>query len=311
MDILLNVGLFIVALSVLLKASDWFINSAEQIGLAAGISPFIIGVTLIAFGTSLPELATSISAVYADASSIVAGNVIGSNITNILLVLSLTILFGREILIEHNIFDVDLPILFGSAIILYFILLDGDVSYIDMTILIIGMIVFLTSSLSAGRTEKKSRPTVSWKVYAMLVVGGTLVYFGAVYTIEAIVNISSSIGISEDVIALSVVALGTSLPEIVVSISAAKMGKASIAVGNVIGSNIFNTFAVMGIPRIFGSLEITDDILTFSLPFMVAVTILFLFICLSKRISKWEALLMIMLYVIYISTLIDKQPIEF
>ena len=307
MEILLNVGLFVVALAVLLKASDWFINSAEQIGLAIGISPFIIGVTLIAFGTSLPELATSISSVYADASSIVVGNVVGSNITNILLVLSLTVLFGREILIEHNIFDVDLPILLGSSLLLFFMLQDGSETLIEMSILIVGMIVYLASSFSTGRIEKKARRPASWKAYAMLVVGGTLVYFGADYTIHSIVNLSSLVGISEEVIALTVVALGTSLPEVVVSISAVKMGKASIAVGNVIGSNVFNTFAVMGIPRLFGNLEIPSDVISFGLPFMVCVTILFLFICISKRISKWEAMLMIMFYILYISILVEKQ----
>lgn len=305
MELIGNIVLFVVALTVLLKASDWFISAAEKIGLSVGISPFVIGVTIVAFGTSLPELASSISSVYAGISSVVVGNVVGSNITNILLVLSLTILFGREILIEHNILDVDLPILLGSALMLYFVLYDADVSYLDMGILLGGMVIFLTNSLSSDRTDKLSREPAGWKAYVLLLLGGILVYFGAEYTIQAISQISVQMKVDPEIIALTVVALGTSLPEVVVSISAAKKGKASIAVGNVIGSNIFNTFAVMGIPRLFGELEIPPEINEFGLPYMVAMTILFLVVCLSKRISKWEALIMILFYVLYIVILIE------
>ena len=306
MELLGYIVLFVVALGVLLKASDWFISAAEKIGLAVGISPFVIGVTIVAFGTSLPELASSISSVYAGISSVVVGNAVGSNITNILLVLSLTIIFGREILIEHNILDVDLPILLGSAFMLYFLLQDAEVSFLDMGVLLAGLAIFLANSFTSDRTEKKNREPAGWRAYGLLIFGGVLVYFGAEYTIVAISKISHMIGIDPGVIALTVVALGTSLPEVVVSISAARKGKASIAVGNVIGSNIFNTFAVMGIPRLFGRLEIPDQVINFGLPFMVGVTILFLIVCLSKRISRWEAFLMLLFYLLYIVILIDQ-----
>jgi cation:H+ antiporter len=115
MDVVINLGIFVVSLTVLLKASDWFIDSAEQIGLSMGISPFIIGVTIVAFGTSLPELATSIASVIKGESGIVVGNVVGSNITNIALVLGLTAAFTRQIELKYNIWHIDMPYLWGSA----------------------------------------------------------------------------------------------------------------------------------------------------------------------------------------------------
>lgn len=299
--------LFAVSLFVLLKASDWFISAAEKIGLAAGISPFIIGVTIVAFGTSLPELATSIKAVFDGVSGIVAGNVVGSNITNILLVLALTVILGREIILDHDVMDIDMPMLFGSSLILYFVAYDYQVTYLEAFLLLGGLFVFLMSSFQASPKEKRKRESVSIQTFGLLVVGAALVYFGADYTILSISEISTYAGIDPEVIALTLVALGTSLPEVVVSVNAARKGKAAIAVGNVIGSNIFNSFAVIGIPRLFGSLEISKNMVSWSLPFMIAVTFLFVLVCISKRISRWEGWLMLLLYTVYVAQLVDQS----
>ncbi|MCB0659125.1 MAG: calcium/sodium antiporter [Saprospiraceae bacterium] len=302
--------LFAVSLFVLLKASNWFISAAEKIGLAAGISPFIIGVTIVAFGTSLPELATSIKAVFDGVPGIVTGNVVGSNITNILLVLPLTVILGREIILDHDVMDIDMPMLFGSSLILYFIAYDYQVSYFEAFLLLGGLFVFLRSSFQASPPEKRQKGGVSIQTIGLLLVGATLVYFGADYTIFSISKISGYAGIDPEVIALTLVALGTSLPEVVVSVSAARRGKAAIAVGNVIGSNIFNSFAVIGIPRLFGKLQISESMVSWSLPFMIGVTFLFVLVCISKRISRWEGWLMLLLYAIYVAQLVDKSLIH-
>ncbi|MCB0663426.1 MAG: calcium/sodium antiporter, partial [Saprospiraceae bacterium] len=258
MEFLMYLGLFIVSLAVLLKASDWFIDAAELIGLSFGISPYIIGVTIIAFGTSLPELATSIASVYAGESSIVVGNVVGSNITNILLILGVVaVLVKGGIRMEGQmIMEIDMPLLVCSAFLLMFCLGDGNLSYLEAALLMIGLGIFLVNSMKAGKTSEDSRPKTTWRTYAMVVVGGLFVYLGADYTILSISKLSSIVGIPSEIIALSMVSLGTSLPELVVSVSAARKGKTSMAVGNVMGSNIFNTYAVMAIPRFMGDLEI-------------------------------------------------------
>jgi cation:H+ antiporter len=305
MDILIYTGIFIVSLAVLLKASDWFVDSSEAIGLSLGISPFLIGVTIVAFGTSLPELATSIASVYNGESEIVVGNVIGSNITNIALVLGLTAVVVREVEVGYNIWHIDMPFLWGSAFLLWFILGDFQVTFTESLILLAGIVVFLTYSFKGGEEETEEppleRPQAQWKDYAMVVIGGVFVYLGATYTIYAITGISTQLGIAPKLIALSAVAIGTSLPEIIVSLSAARRGKASIAIGNVLGSNIFNTYVVMGIPSLLGPLEIPDDIKAFYLPLMIAMTILFGVMSNNRKINRWEGVILLLFYVLFLA----------
>ncbi len=298
--------IFVVSLAVLLKASDWFIDSGEEIGLSLGISPFIIGVTIIAFGTSLPELATSVAAVLSGDSEIVVGNVVGSNITNIALVLGIVAIWVRLIKLEYNIWHIDMPFLWGSAFLLMFALRDQDFSYFEAIIFLVGIVIFLMYSFKSGgeeEGEEEEKKKASAKSYVLLVVGGLLVWLSADYTIMAIQEMSAIAGISKEVIALSAVAFGTSLPEVIVSISAARKGKTSMAVGNVLGSNIFNTFVVMGISRLFGGskgLLIPSTIQDFYLPLMIVMTILFGVMAINKKITIWEGLLLLLFYVYFI-----------
>ena len=303
--IVLYLLMFVGSLAVLLWASDKFVDAAEKIGLALGISPFIIGVTIIAFGTSLPELASSIAAVYINESEVVVGNVIGSNITNILLVLGIVAIVSKTIKLNFRVMDIDIPLLVGSSFLLWFILQDQKVSIIEALLCLGGLVVFLINTFKGDESEeKKERTKAGWKQYLFLILGAALVYVGATYTIVAIQEISNILEISSEIIALSLVALGTSLPEVVVSVTAAAKNKAAIAIGNVLGSNIFNTYAVMGIPALIDDLVIPDNILAFSLPFMVAITVLFGVICVSNKISRWEGVMLVVFYVYFFIELV-------
>lgn len=307
MEVISYLGLFILSLLVLLRASGWFVDSAERIGLSLGVSPFIIGVTIVAFGTSLPELATSIASVFSGDSEIVVGNVVGSNITNIALVLGLSALMASRIELEYNIWHIDMPYLWGSAFLLWFALRDFNFSLFEGALFILGIIIFLAYSFKSEDVEKEkeklARLPVGWRAYAFLVIGGALVWLSADYTIFAISKLSAIAGIHPEVIALSAVALGTSLPEVIVSLNAARRGKASIAVGNVLGSNIFNTYVVMAIPSFFGKLQIPADINEVYLPLMVAMTILFGIMANNKKITRWEGVLLLMFYAYFASEL--------
>lgn len=306
-EILLYSGMFIGALLVLLKASDWFIDSAEEIGLSAGISPYIIGVTIIAFGTSLPELATSVASIFAGESEIVIGNVVGSNITNIALVLGLVAIYVKDIKLEGDIWKLDMPFLWFTAFFIWFVLRDQNVSYLEAGLLLAALIVFLAVSLNSDDNPKEENtPKASTKSYVLLLLGGVLVWAGAKYTVEAIQNLAQIFDVSPDLISLSAVALGTSLPEVIVSLNAARKGKTSIAVGNVLGSNIFNTLAVVGIPAFIGNLEIPSGILAFSLPLMIVMTILFGVFCFSKNISRWEGYILVIFYVYFLVELFSS-----
>lgn len=293
-------ALFIVSLAVLVFASDWFIGAAEKIGLGFGISPFVIGVTIVAFGTSLPELAASISGIYQGASDVVIGNVVGSNITNILLVLGLTAVVGKGIDLKFNVMQNDMPMLFASAFILYFMIQDLEVTNIEAIILLVMLVVFLINSVKSGMDGEQKAEKADLKTWGMLFLGGVLVTVGAKYTIVGMMEISKMAGISTYVITVTAGALGTSLPEVVVSIAAARRGQHAIAVGNVLGSNIFNTYAVIGIPTLLKSIEIPEKTLGFGAPFMVAVTILFGMVCISKKITKWEGMTLLVFYVFFI-----------
>ncbi len=306
-DLLLQIGLFIVSLAALLWASDRFVEAAERIGLSLGISPFIIGVTIVAFGTSLPESATSIVAVLDGTPEIVIGNVVGSNITNIALVLGLTAVVVNNIELEYNLWHIDIPFLWGSSFLLYFAVSDGNLSIFEAFLFLGGIAIFLAYSLKdQDRPNKEDRPGASWKDYLLLLGGVAIVSLSATGVIEAITNISTLLNIAPTVIALSAVAIGTSLPEVAVSLAAARKGKASIAVGNVIGSNIFNVFVVMAIPRFFGPLTIPAEILTVYLPLMIAMTVLMGVMSNNRKITRWEGWMLLLFFGWYLGVLIGS-----
>lgn len=294
----------VVSLAGLLFASDWFIDAAEKIGLSLGISPFIVGVTIVAFGTSLPELATSIASVYSGDSEIVTGNVVGSNIANILLVLGLTAFFGSsEIKLDFNIWQIDMPLLIGSAVLMYIAVWDNSFSMLEAIIFLVALAAFLMNSMKGSEEESLPKTKIRTVDIIKLIVGGIAVFIGAKYTIFGIQKIAELTEIAPEFFSLTFIALGTSLPEIVVSIAAGRRGKHAIAVGNVLGSNIFNTYAVMSLPSFLGELKITDEITNLGIPFMLLATVLFGAVTIANKITKWEGMLLLLVYVFYIAEL--------
>lgn len=298
----LTLLLFVAALALLVKSSDWLIGAAEEIGLGLGISPFVVGVTIVAFGTSLPELASSIAGVLDGASAIVTGNVIGSNVANICLVLGATAVVAGGIRMDAGVIDIDVPIVVGSAVALWAVTYDGSVDLGDGLILVALLVVFLLSSFLSRPNVPGDVTPASWRAYLWLLVGGAGVYFGARYTVESVQELSASLGIGPGVIAMSAVALGTSLPEVLVSLAAARRGNAEMAVGNVIGSNVFNTFGVLGIPALIDAVAVPAEV-TFSLYFMLGVTVLLGFLAVAGNVSRWEGAFLLLLYVLFVAEL--------
>ncbi len=299
--------IFLVSITILLISSDKFVDSAEKVGLAMGIPSFVIGVTIVAFGTSLPELATSIASVFSGSSEITIGNAVGSNITNILLVLGAATIYGNGIKIDYDVMNTDIPMLFGSAFLMYFALMDYKLSSFECIIFLAALAVFLINSLRGNNEEGVEKSKTSLIDWLFIILGSVAIYFSATYTIYAMEGIATELNIPVHIISITIVALGTSLPEVIVSISAARKGKHGMAVGNVLGSNIFNTYAVMAIPGLIGDLTIPEDTMAFSVPFMMAVTILFGIICLSKRISKWEGFMLLIFYAFFIGISLEGQ----
>ena len=267
----------------------------------------------MAIGTSLPEIVSSIVAVVRDSPEMVVGNVVGSNIANIFVVLSIAAIIGKKIKITYDLVHIDLPLLMGSAFLLTITIVDGVFSFLEALLCIAGLIVYLMHAISIerkrvdekGRKESESREELRWKTFAILVVSGFFIFIGAKYTVESVIRLSELLNIGKEVIAASAVALGTSLPELMVTISATRRGKPEIAVGNVLGSNIFNALAVMGIPGLIGTLVIPQNILILGLPMMLIATLLFFFMSQDKEITQWEGWFLLIFYVFFIVKLFN------
>ncbi len=295
--------IFVVSLAVLIKASDVFVESAEKIGLALGVSPFIIGVTIVAFGTSLPELATSIASVQMGSSEIVVANVVGSNITNILLVVGVVAVVGKGIDLNYNIMNIDMPMLIASALLMWFTISDGHLDLFEVSLYLISLAIFLTHSIKKKRVKDDNRPDLKPMSFLLLIIAGVLIYFSAVYVIQGLKGIAEIANIDKAIISTGALALGTSLPELVVSLAAIKRNNHSIAIGNVLGSNIFNTYGVLGVSSLFGNLVFPASVLTFSAPFMIGLTVMFAFVMLTKQVSRWEGYILLIFYAFFIYNL--------
>lgn len=301
--------IFIASLFVLIKASDFFTDAAEKIGISLNISPFLVGVTIVSLGTSLPELVSSIIAVYQNSSEIVFGNVIGSNIANIFLIIGAASLISNTLIIEYEVINVDLPLFVSSAFLLSLTVLDRNFSINEAILCILGYIVYILYTINSGKEEQQSENINSsdksflFKQIVIVIISSLLIFFGATYTIKSVTKISEILEIGQELIALSAVALGTSLPELIVTISATRKGNPEIAVGNVLGSNIFNSLMVMGIPRLIGKLEISDNVISSGLLVLLMGTILFFFVTQDKQVTRWEGLMFFIFYAWFIGNI--------
>lgn len=306
---------FVISLTVLVQASHYFTNAAERFGLLVGIPSFLVGVTILAIGTSLPELVASIVAVFRGSPEIVIANVVGSNVTNIFLILGLVAVVARRITVERKLFNVDLSLLIGVTFLLIATAWDGAITLTESVIYIFGFLIYLGYSLHIEESGKYGHViwnNTSWfgldksflPLLAVLFIAPAFIYVGAYYTIESVLRIAEAFEISTSVIALSGIALGTSLPELAVSLSAVRKGKAEMAVGNVLGSNIFNTLAVIGISGLFGTLTASAEMVTFGFAILIIATLMYFFVARESRISKWEGWLLLLFYIVFLSQIV-------
>lgn len=303
---LLWLGIFVVSLGALVWASGIFIAAAERIGLGLRMAPFVVGALVMGIGTSLPELVSSVYAALAGETEIVVGNVLGSNITNILLVLGIAGLVGKEARLKQDLLHIDLPMVLGSAILLSFLIVDGRFTRMDAVLCLVGGGIYVFSTLATdgkapGSAHDGKRPAIGTWLRLLGALG--LIVFSAKYTVDSAVVLATALGVGTEVIALSAVAFGTSLPEIMVASTAARQGKIELAVGNIMGSNVFNAFAVMGVPGLITPLAVPDEVITFSMPVMIAVTVLYVVVTVDAKVNRFEAALLLLFYAYFIGHL--------
>lgn len=299
---------FAVALAILLLAAKFFTNAAERIGQYWNLSPFIIGVFIVGVGTSLPELVTSILSVTSGNSEIVIGNILGANIANILLITgSVAFINQNDIKLTQDYIFIDLHYLIGAIFIFTIIVVDGILLPLES---VLGLVVFIVFSIymmkgqpkdiDSGDTKNKIKNQFPIAESAIIVLSGVGIFFGADFTVDALSKIAIGFSIPSSIVALTVLSIGTTLPELAVSISAIKDGKAEMAVGNVLGSCIFNLTVIPFISSLFGSIDVPSTLLSFSLPIMIGSGLFFYLVTQDKKISKWEGMLFVIIYILFI-----------
>jgi cation:H+ antiporter len=303
------IPVFIVSLFILVKAADYFIESSEKIGTAMGVNPFIVGVTIVALGTSLPELITSLIAVFKGSTEIVIGNVVGSNIANFGLVMAFVAITSRKLDLKFEVLIVEIPFFLGSAFLVSIMMIDRSFDRYDGVIACLGMILFIVYTIkghsspdeSASSEGERKLPMATIVVFLL---SGGAIYLSAEYNIRAVLKIAELLHIGTEVVAQTAVALGTSLPELLVSIAAARRKNIEIAVGNLIGSNIFNSFAVLGIPSLITPLVVPLQVLTFSVPLMLGISLIFFVMMITNKINRWQGWLLFLCYVFFLVNIV-------
>ena len=312
MEILLWVAALLASLTLLVFSADYFTRAAERVGLYFGLSSFIVGATIVSVGSSMPELATSIFGVLNGVSTFPVSNAIGSNIANCLLVGGVCAIAVGTLKVEEKLIDVDLPFFFISTALFLLLVMDGFITWIDALVMLTLLVVFTLytildqeKSKLANFVESKlsKKPKLNFSDAIFIIGGAVGIYFSADFTIKSVTELATILNISSSVVAMLAVAIGTSLPELVVSLRACLAGKHSIALGNIFGSNTFNILAVTGIPAFFGTVTISQEALTIGIPFLIATTLGFIFVTSDDRIQKWEGYALLVLYLAFLGKL--------
>jgi len=286
--------IFIVSLAVLIWGSDILITQSEKIALQFGISEYVIGATLVAAGTSLPEMAASITASMNHKPEIAVANVIGSNIFNITLVLAAVFIVAKNVNPHRDFFAKDSSWALFPVLIFILMVLDGSFSQFDGLLLILLMFAYVLFLLRAGKdiikVEEEEETAVEpfrWsKVGILTILGFVLVIVGADYTIESASTIAKSFGVSDWVIGIIMISLGTSMPELMVSVTAALKGKADMAIGAIIGSNMANTTMVLGSAALVNQIDLDPTKYMFDISTMLVATLMLVFISANKLYTK-------------------------
>lgn len=316
---------FIVSLVFLVKGADWLLESAEKIGLAIGLSSFIVGVVIVGIGTSFPEIITSLVASFKGVTEIVTANAIGSNIANILLVIGLSAIVGNNLKVTKSLIDIDLPLLATSTAFFLGVAWDRQVTLVESIFLLIFFGIYLSyiilyrdddkeDNVLPARSERRKvninfkekkikRPKINIKDILFLILGITGLMLGSKYLVESVIALSEILNVGAGAISLAAVALGTSLPELLVSIKAAWKHKPEVALGNIFGSNVFNVLLVIGIPGLFNTLAIDEQTFTLGIPVLVVATLLFVISGISKKIHIYEGFMYVSIYIFFVCKL--------
>jgi len=302
---------------LLVAGAEVLVRGAAKLAAQFGISPLVIGLTVVAFGTSAPETAVSVQAALNGSGDIAIGNVVGSNIANVLLILGMTALVA-PLVVSRQLIRLDVPIMIGASLVTFGLAWDGELSRIDGALLFTAVVVYTLFLIISSRREKAAevddefakefgldepaKPHAGLINAGLVIAGLVLLVVGSNFLVEGAVALARALGLSELVIGLTVIAIGTSLPELATSIMAAFRGERDIAVGNIVGSNIFNLLCVLGLASLVSpqAIGVSSNALAFDFPVMIAVAVACLPIFFAGYcIKRWEGALFVAYYVAY------------
>lgn len=304
---ILNSFLLIVGLALLFFSSEWLVDNASSIAVAYSVRPIIVGLTIVAFGTSAPEFLVSLFASWSGESGISIGNILGSNVMNIALVLGISVAIKPVSIEIKGKINNELFFMIAVSIIFWIMCFDGNIDRMNGLLLVLMLIAFLsfsyiTSKNGNGGTEQPDTgKKIIGKNLMYIAIGITGLCIGAHLVVQNAVSIANYFNISKTFIGISVVAFGTSLPELATSVLAAKKGESDIAIGNVIGSNMFNICMVMGFVGLISPIHVEAGLNRFEFPFMVILSvILLIFLNLSSSLNRRHGVFFIVVFIAYI-----------
>jgi cation:H+ antiporter len=290
---------------------NWLVSGGVAIAKKFRISNLVIGMTIVAYGTSTPELAASIAAA-GDHSAIILGNIIGSNIANVGMVIGVAAILV-PLAIQKSVLRKEIPIMLGVSMLLVLLSIDGEISQYDGALLLVGLGVFafytfrdaLKQRIKTENTSENTSNNIYLKSFGLIAIGIVVLYIGAILTVDNAVIIATEFGLSEKIIGLTVIAIGTSLPELITSIIAIRKGHSEIGIGNIIGSNIYNILMIMGVGAALGGVLITADVyvdyaimIIFSLSLLIGLK--------TKIINRTMGIILATGYILYLVTTFFK-----
>ena len=311
MEVILSAALLVIGLVMLCFGGNWLVSGGVGIAKKLRISNLVIGLTIVAYGTSTPELAASIAAA-GDHGAIILGNIVGSNIANVGMVIGVSAIL-IPVAIQKSVFRKEIPIMLGVSFLLVLLSIDGELSQYDGALLLVGLGVFafftfrdaLKQRTTTKDNSENTQNNIYVKSFGLIGIGIVVLYIGAILTVDNAVIIASEFGLSEKIIGLTVIAIGTSLPELITSIIAIRKGHSDVGIGNIIGSNIYNILMIMGVGAALGGVLTTSDIyidyaimIIFSLSLLIGLK--------TKIINRTIGVILATGYVLYLVTAFFK-----
>lgn len=305
---LLNIVWIVLGFALLIKGGDFLVDGAVAIAKRAKLSPMVIGLTIVGFGTSAPELLVSVQAALAGSSGIAIGNVVGSNIANIALILGAAALI-KECAASKQTLKIDMSFMFFAAAMFVCVAMSGTISRIAGIIGFLLLVIFIYWQIRHSREEAqqesdedKKEPMALWKALIMVAVSFAALVFGADKLIEGATFFAKEFGVSERIIGLTIIAVGTSLPELFASIAAARKGETDMAIGNVVGSVTFNILSVVGLSAAICPIENSNVGFLTDYVWMVGLAgLLWFFLFTNRKLERWEGGILVLLYAVYVT----------